>query len=116
MSDLARHTARTAVKRAVQDQYCAEPRAEGHKNEVLAAAARAELPFRERTRIRIVADRAGLAEALLQHRNDLNTVPAGKVGRRENDAVFFIERAAAADADGIGVLCTESLCRLKNIL
>ena len=54
VSNFPRVTIGTRVQFTVQNQACAKPRTERHKHHIFASAPCAVLPFRKRTRVRIV--------------------------------------------------------------
>jgi hypothetical protein len=103
MTELAGAGEDAAVEPAAEDQSAAD--AGGHRQirHVLEAARGAEMPLRERRRVRVVLDEDRHAEGLLQHGAHRHVAPAGEVRRIQHHAALGIERARHRDADGVDI-------------
>ena len=103
VADLAGTGARRAVVEAAgEHEPRAHPGPEREEDEVLAAAPRAPFPLGERPGVGVVLQQGGHAEPLGKRSHSIHPVPAGQVGRGKDEPARAVERAAAADADGLG--------------
>ena len=103
MPDLTRVVIGAGVELPVQDKTGAHARAESQENHVAAAAPGTILPFRERTRVRVILQGGANARRLLYQFDNGNVVPAGEVGRRLHDTRPAVQGTAARDADSLGI-------------
>ena len=107
--DMSQFTGRIAgafVKLTVQDQTCTQTCTKGHKYHILRTATGTHPPLCQRTCIGIVAEESGQSGSSLEVLHNRYPIPADQVGRRQHKAFFGAQRAAAADADGLGCFLT----------
>ena len=68
---------------------------------IIESLARAVFPFGNGTGVRVVLQTDGSVKTLLKDLYDGDIIPVGKVRRALDQAFFTVERAAAADPDGV---------------
>ena len=99
MPQLAGVVVRSGIELPVEDQPCAEPRAESQKSHVPRTDAGPEFPFGQRAGVRIVMNPRADTETIAQQLDDRDVVPARQIRRRHHYAGTAVERTAATDAE-----------------
>ncbi len=95
----AAQIAGAAVQSAVQNQTCAQAGAKGQKNHIARGSTGAEFPLCQSAGIGVVFQKRRHLEFVLQQADNRHTIPARQVGRRQQQALFAVQRSAAADSD-----------------
>ena len=109
VAELAGVVVGSRVEFPVNDQACAEPRAEGHEYHIPCPFPGPETPLRQGAGVRVVMDRRRGAELLGEDPDYGNIVPSGQVRGRHYHSRRAVQRAAATDPDGSDAINSETV-------
>ena len=101
MTDFSGHAAFPPMEPAAQNKARPHAGAAGKKDHILTAPAGTELPLRQSTGVRIVLQNSRYAQMFFKFLNNGYIIPARQVGRREYPPGAAVQRASAADPEGL---------------